>query len=235
MNKNEFIEALREKLAGLPQEDIEKAAEYYGEMIDDRIDNGEAENEAVVSVGSVDAAAENIIGEASLPKLIKERVRPKQPAKAWEIAMLIIGSPVWASLLIAALAVLLFGAGREAKGFGKVTAAFSCIYNTATGWFGDILSYSRIMALMLAGGVIGQVFNTVAILPAKSSGITPVTIIAFVLIFLLGHAMNFGLNLLGCYVHDLRLQCLEFFGKFYQDGGKPFTPLKLSGKFAKAK
>ena len=138
-------------------------------------------------------------------------------------------------LLIAALAVLLFGAGREAKGFGKVTAAFSCIYNTATGWFGDILSYSRIMALMLAGGVIGQVFNTVAILPAKSSGITPVTIIAFVLIFLLGHAMNFGLNLLGCYVHDLRLQCLEFFGKFYQDGGKPFTPLKLSGKFAKAK
>lgn len=138
-------------------------------------------------------------------------------------------------LLIAALAVLLFGAGREAKGFGKVTAAFGCIYNTATGWFGDILSYSRIMALMLAGGVIGQVFNTVAILPAKSSGITPVTIIAFVLIFLLGHAMNFGLNLLGCYVHDLRLQCLEFFGKFYQDGGKPFTPLKLSGKFAKAK
>lgn len=138
-------------------------------------------------------------------------------------------------LLIAALAVLLFGAGREAKGFGKVTAAFSCIYNTATGWFGDILSYSRIMALMLAGGVIGQVFNTVAILPAKSSGINVVTIIAFVLIFLLGHAMNFGLNILGCYVHDLRLQCLEFFGKFYQDGGKPFTPLKLSGKFAKAK
>lgn len=137
--------------------------------------------------------------------------------------------------LIVGVVMLLFGAGRNAKGFGKVTAAFGCIYNTATGWFGDILSYSRIMALMLAGGVVGQVFNTVAIMPAKNSGINVFTVIAFLLIFLLGHAMNFGLNLLGCYVHDLRLQCLEFFGKFYQDGGKPFKPLKLSGKFVRAK
>ena len=137
--------------------------------------------------------------------------------------------------LAAGVLMLLFGAGRNAKGFGKVTAAFGCIYNTATGWFGDILSYSRIMALMLAGGVVGQVFNTVAIMPAKSSGINAVTVIAFVVIFLLGHAMNFGLNLLGCYVHDLRLQCLEFFGKFYQDGGKPFNPLRFSGKFVRAK
>ncbi len=137
--------------------------------------------------------------------------------------------------LVIGVAMLLFGAGREAKGFGKVTAAFGCIYNTATGWFGDILSYSRIMALMLAGGVVGQVFNTVAIMPAKSGGINAVTVIAFVVIFLLGHAMNFGLNLLGCYVHDLRLQCLEFFGKFYQDGGKPFLPLRMNGKFVRAK
>ena len=137
--------------------------------------------------------------------------------------------------LIIGVVMLLFGAGRNAKGFGKVTAAFGCIYNTATGWFGDILSYSRIMALMLAGGVVGQVFNTVAIMPAKNGGMNAVTVLAFVVIFLLGHAMNFGLNLLGCYVHDLRLQCLEFFGKFYQDGGKPFKPLKLSGKYVRAK
>lgn len=133
------------------------------------------------------------------------------------------------------IAMLLFGAGREAKGFGKITSAIGCVYNTATGWFGDILSYSRIMALMLAGGVIGQVFNTVAIMPAKNSGMNIGTMAAFVLIFLIGHAMNFGLNLLGCFVHDLRLQCLEFFGKFYSDGGKPFRPLKLSGKFVRAR
>ena len=137
--------------------------------------------------------------------------------------------------LVIAVILLLFGAGREAKGFGKVTAAFSCIYNTATGWFGDVLSYSRIMALMLAGGVVGQVFNTVAVMPMQNSGVNVGTFLAFLVIFLLGHAMNFGLNLLGCYVHDLRLQCLEFFGKFYVDGGKPFTPLKFGGKYFRAK
>ena len=138
-------------------------------------------------------------------------------------------------LLIIAVLLLLVGAGRDAKGFGKVTAAFSCIYNTATGWFGDILSYSRIMALMLAGGVVGQVFNTVALMPMKNSGPNVITILAFIIIFVLGHAMNFGLNLLGCYVHDLRLQCLEFFGKFYQDGGKPFEPMRVKGKYINVK
>lgn len=138
-------------------------------------------------------------------------------------------------ILIIGTAMLLFGAGRHSKGFGKVTAAFGCIYNTATGWFGDILSYSRIMALMLAGGVVGKVFNTVAVMPAQASGVNAATVIAFFIIFLLGHAMNFGLNLLGCYVHDLRLQCLEFFGKFYTDGGKPFDPLTISSEYVRAK
>ena len=118
------------------------------------------------------------------------------------------------------------GSGREAKGFGKVTAVFGAVYNGLTGWFGDILSYSRLMALMLAGSVIAQVFNTLAAMPS-SGGVTVVSMIVFIIIFLLGHLLNFGLNLLGCFVHDLRLQCLEFFGKFYVDGGKPFRPLEI--------
>ena len=135
------------------------------------------------------------------------------------------------AILIVGAALLLFGAGRHAKGFGKVTAAFSIIYNTLTGWFGDILSYSRIMALMLAGGVVAQVFNTIAAMPSQN-GVTVFSGIIFLVIFLIGHALNFGLNLLGCFVHDLRLQCLEFFGKFYQDGGKPFEPLAIRTKYA---
>jgi len=131
--------------------------------------------------------------------------------------------------------MLLYGAGRHAKGFGKVTAAFGVVYNTLTGWFGDILSYSRIMALMLAGGVVGQVFNTIAAMPAEGSGANFVTVTVFFLIFIIGHLLNFGLNLLGCFVHDLRLQCLEFFGKFYEDGGKPFNPLKVRSKYVSAK
>lgn len=136
-------------------------------------------------------------------------------------------------LIIGAVA-LLFGAGRHAKGFGKLTAALSCIYNTLTGWFGDILSYSRIMALMLAGSVVAQVFNNIAAMPS-ANGVSVISIIAFIVIFLIGHALNFALNLLGCFVHDLRLQCLEFFGKFYEDGGKPFDPLMIKSKYVRAR
>ena len=135
------------------------------------------------------------------------------------------------AILILGGVMLLYGAGRHAKGFGKVTAAFGVIYSTLTGWFGDILSYSRIMALMLAGGVVAQVFNTIAAMPS-AKGVTVGSGIVFLLIFLVGHALNFGLNLLGCFVHDLRLQCLEFFGKFYQDGGKSFEPLEIRSKYA---
>lgn len=137
-------------------------------------------------------------------------------------------------VLIIGSVALLFGAGRGAKGFGKVTAAFSCIYNTLTGWFGDILSYSRIMALMLAGSVVAQVFNTIAAMPAQS-GVNVLTVLVFIVIFLIGQALNFGLNLLGCFVHDLRLQCLEFFGKFYEDGGKPFAPLSIKSKYVRTR
>ena len=135
------------------------------------------------------------------------------------------------AVLIVGGVMLLFGAGRHEKGFGKVTAAVGCVYNTATGWFGDILSYSRIMALMLAGSVVGSVFNTIGAMPAQSSGVNPLTVAVFVLIFVIGHVLNFGLNLLGCYVHDLRLQCLEFFGKFYKDGGRAFAPLAIRSKY----
>ena len=109
------------------------------------------------------------------------------------------------------------------KGLGKITGIFGSLYNHVTGYFGDILSYSRLMALMLAGSVIAQVFNTLGAIPGN--------IFVFLLISFVGNALNFALNLLGCYVHDLRLQCLEYFGKFYQDGGRPFRPLDLSTKY----
>src|SRR5699024_11591056 len=70
------------------------------------------------------------------------------------------------------------------------------------------------ISLMLSGSIIASVFNTLG-------GITG-NVFFFLLVSMLGNTLNFALNLLGCYVHDLRLQCLEFFGKFYQDGGKPF-------------
>ena len=126
-------------------------------------------------------------------------------------------------LLCIGVVALFYGGTRGKKGLGKITSIFGTLYNELTGWFGDLLSYSRIMALMLAGSVIGQVFNTIAAMFNN--------IILFIIIFIVGHVLNFGLNLLGCYVHDLRLQCLEYFGKFYTDGGKPFKPLKVNSKY----
>ena len=132
----------------------------------------------------------------------------------------VAGIPV---VLVIGLLMVFYGGSRSAKGLGKLLSVFTTLYNTATGWFGDILSYSRIMALMLAGSVIATVFNTIGAI-ANSFWL-------FIPVFLIGHALNFALNLLGCYVHDLRLQCLEYFGKFYEDGGRPFKPLEVTTKY----
>ena len=126
-------------------------------------------------------------------------------------------------VLYVGLAMVVVGSGWSAKGFGKVTAIFGSVYNHATGYFGDILSYSRLMTLMLAGSVIASVFNTLGAIPGN--------VVFFLIVSALGNGLNFALNLLSCYVHDLRLQCLEYFGKFYQDGGKPFEPLAINTKY----
>ena len=137
------------------------------------------------------------------------------------IAFLALGKG--AAVLYVGCALVLLGPIVQGKGWGKLTGVFGSLYNHVTGYFGDILSYTRLMALMLAGSVIAQVFNMLAAMPGN--------VIAFIIISMLGNAMNFGLNLLGCYVHDLRLQCLEFFNKFYVDGGKPFRPMTLDTEY----
>ena len=137
------------------------------------------------------------------------------------IALLALGKG--AAVLYVGCALVLLGPIVRGKGWRKLTGVFGSLYNHVTGYFGDILSYTRLMALMLAGSVIAQVFNMLAAMPGN--------VIAFIIISMLGNAMNFGLNLLGCYVHDLRLQCLEFFNKFYVDGGKPFRPMTLDTEY----
>ena len=137
------------------------------------------------------------------------------------LALAILGvTPI---VLIVGGVLVVAGPMVTGKGFGKITGIFGSLYNHITGYFGDILSYSRLMALMLAGSVIAQVFNTLGAIPGN--------VIVFIIISMAGNALNFALNLLGCYVHDLRLQCLEYFGKFYKDGGKPFKPLAINTKY----
>ena len=129
---------------------------------------------------------------------------------------LLAGQLKIAGILIAVILVFTQSYGKKGI-MGKLMGIGGSLYSNITGYFSDILSYSRLMALMLAGAVIAQVFNTLG-------GITG-NVILFFLIAMLGNGINFALNLLGCFVHDMRLQCLEFFNRFYEDGGKPFRPL----------
>lgn len=107
MNKQQFLESLRGALSGLPQDDIEGRLTFYGEMIDDRVEDGLTEDEAVTEIGTVDEVVAQIMAEIPLSRLVKERVRPKRALRAWEIVLLVLGAPVWVPLLLAAFAVIL--------------------------------------------------------------------------------------------------------------------------------
>ena len=107
MGKQEFLAALREGLSGLPQNDIEERLTFYGEMIDDRVEEGLSEEAAVNEIGPVSEVVSQIVAEIPLSRLVRERVRPRRTLRAWEIVLLTLGSPLWLSLLLAAAAVIL--------------------------------------------------------------------------------------------------------------------------------
>lgn len=124
--------------------------------------------------------------------------------------------------------LIVLTAGRSAKNIlGKLAGGLYGLYSTTTGYLGDILSYARLLALNLVTTVIAMVVNQLAAMPKN--------VIVFILIFILGHTINLSINLIGTYVHTNRLQYVEFFSKFYEGGGRNFTPLKINAKYFKFK
>ncbi len=142
MTKQEFLASLREGLRGLPPEDIEERVAFYDEMIDDRMEEGLTEEDALEEIGSVESVIEQIAAETPLLKLVKEKVRSerKRSGKGLTTALLVLGSPIWVSLLIAAVAVA----------FSLVVAAWS----VAVSLYGVVLS--------LAVGGVGFIVYAVA-------------------------------------------------------------------------
>ena len=134
-------------------------------------------------------------------------------------------------LAIGGAAGILLMSGRDKKnpGLRLVLGAYD-LYNI-TGWLSDVLSYSRLLALGLATGVIASVINQMgSMLPNNIVGV-----IFFVIIFIVGHTLNLAINLLGAYVHTNRLQFVEFFGKFYEGGGRAFHPFAPDTKYVDVK
>lgn len=107
MTKMKFLLSLNDKLSGLPKDDIEERLNFYSEMIDDRMEDGLSEEDAVFAVGSVDKIADQIFGDIPFAKIAKEKMRPKRKLRVWEIVLLVLGSPIWISLIVAVFAVVL--------------------------------------------------------------------------------------------------------------------------------
>ncbi len=140
--------------------------------------------------------------------------------------------PSWAGTLAAASAIagaagILLTAGRDSQNWGlRIIRGLYGLYDI-TGWLSDVLSYSRLLALGLATGVIAQVVNAMGTM--AGGGIRGALV--FVPVFVLGHAFNLVINLFGAYVHSNRLEFVEFFGKFYQGGGKAFAPFDTKARY----
>lgn len=131
---------------------------------------------------------------------------------------------VGTKILLAGALLIVLTAGRSSKNIlGKLGSGIYGLYNAASGYLGDILSYSRLLALGLVTGVIANVINLLGAMTGN--------IITFILIFIVGHTVNIAINLMGTYVHTSRLQYVEFFSKFYEGAGRTFTPFKIKSKF----
>ena len=141
-------------------------------------------------------------------------------------AVLYIG----AGIAIASAVGLVLTQGRKNKGAMKVVGGLASLYNS-TGYLSDLMSYSRLMALGLTTGVLAQVFNMIGAMFGKGL----VGALIMIPVFFIGHAINFGLNVLGTYVHTLRLQYVELFSKFYEGGGRPFEPFAFHSKYTRIK
>ncbi len=138
--------------------------------------------------------------------------------------------PMIVLMIISAVGIILTG-GRESKNWVKrILKGLYALYGIS-GWLSDILSYSRLLALGLATGVIAQVFNSMGSMGGK--GVPGV--IMFIAVFLVGNVLNLAINALGAYVHTNRLTYVEFFGKFYDGGGKKFRPFAANTKYYKFK
>lgn len=107
MSKNEFLKELESRLNGLPSEDIKERVAFYEEMINDRLEEGKSEEEALKEIGTVDEIVEQITKETPLVKLVKERVKPKRRIQTWEIVLIAVGFPLWLPLLITAFALIM--------------------------------------------------------------------------------------------------------------------------------
>ncbi|MBQ9647551.1 MAG: DUF1700 domain-containing protein [Oscillospiraceae bacterium] len=161
MNKEAFLLALYDELSGLPVEDKERSVAYYREMIDDRVEEGLSEEEAVAALGPMDEIVREIVGEMPLSAIVRNRVAPQRSLRAWEIALLVLGSPLWLPLALTAFILLLavyiviwaaivslFAALITLAAGGVVLVAHGVVNSGAIGVWGMLMALGMGVALL---------------------------------------------------------------------------------------
>lgn len=156
MTKQEFSDTLRKALTTLPPEDLERSIDFYQEMIDDRMEDGISEEEAVAAIGSVEEVSKQILADRPAIAPMEEKTPSRRKLKAWEIVLLAVGSPIWLSLLIAAFAVAL-------SLYIVLWVMVICAWATFASVAGSAIGGAACAVVMLAAG---EVWPGVAILGA---------------------------------------------------------------------
>ncbi|SCW35359.1 Uncharacterized membrane protein [Ruminococcaceae bacterium YRB3002] len=159
MKTKDFLEAVRQKLKGLPEEDIKKALDFYEEAIRDRMEDGLTEDEAVDAIGTPDEIAEQILMDTPLPKLVKAKAKPERGFRVWEIVLLILGFPLWFSLLLAAGLIVL----SLIIVIAALVLTFFIVI-LALGLGGIVLAVASVFALVAGGGSAALLQVGIAIL-----------------------------------------------------------------------
>jgi uncharacterized membrane protein len=156
MNKFDFLLKLEDALSGLPNEEIRERISFYGEMIDDKIEDGKTEQQAVAEIGSVEEIAEQILKDIPLTKIVKQKIKPKKKLSAAAITLICAGSPVWFPVLISVFAVVF-------SLYLCLWAIIICLYAVCVACFGLAVG-----SLFMAVGEItnGKVFEGIALIGA---------------------------------------------------------------------
>lgn len=159
MKKTEFLLQLHDKLSGLPQDDVEERLAFYKEMIDDRIDEGFSEEDAVAQIGNIEQIVTQIIADTPFSKLVKEKLKPKKRLRTWAIVLLAVGSPIWLSLLIAAFAVMISLYAVLWSGVISLWAGFiavcACVLGFLVGGFVLVrMGYGRSGIALFGGSIL---------------------------------------------------------------------------------
>lgn len=159
MTKMQFLISLHDQLSGLPKEDVEQRLNFYSEIIEDQMEEGISEEEAVAALGSVEEIVSQSIADTPLVKIAKERMKPKRRLNSGEIVLLTLGSPLWLSLLLAAGAVILAVYASTWSVIVSLWAAFGALIASAVAGLVAGIALACIRSVpsgmvMLAAGVV---------------------------------------------------------------------------------